>query len=204
MLPSNPDPSSAGRGAGVHGRGHQRQPERRAHLHQRRTKPSRAWRGIASLFPGARPPHCAAPWTIRWFAASLAANKSLRRAPRLRAAAPWPPPPPDQPPAIAVGGHLKNTVALAAGGRVILSQHIGDLETPESFEAFRDRDCRPANASTASRLPPWLPTSIPVYRSSQFARQSGPARPARSTSPGPCSGLHGRKRHSAAGLGGLF
>jgi hydrogenase maturation protein HypF len=30
---------------------------------------------------------------------------------------------------LAVGGHLKSTVALSRAGRVILSQHIGDLET---------------------------------------------------------------------------
>jgi len=36
-------------------------------------------------------------------------------------------------PILAVGGHLKNTVALAVGGAlVVLSQHIGDLESPIS------------------------------------------------------------------------
>jgi hydrogenase maturation protein HypF len=38
---------------------------------------------------------------------------------------------------LAVGAHLKNTVALAVGQHVFLSQHIGDLETPEAFNAFR-------------------------------------------------------------------
>jgi len=37
---------------------------------------------------------------------------------------------------LAVGGHLKNTVALAAGESVFLSQHIGDLETHEALNAF--------------------------------------------------------------------
>ena len=37
---------------------------------------------------------------------------------------------------LAVGGHLKNTVALAAGQNVFLSQHIGDLETREAVNAF--------------------------------------------------------------------
>ena len=41
------------------------------------------------------------------------------------------------PPMLAVGGHLKNTVALAVRNNVFISQHIGDLETPEAFEAFR-------------------------------------------------------------------
>lgn len=39
-------------------------------------------------------------------------------------------------PLLAVGGHLKNTVALAADGDVIISQHIGDLESAEASAAF--------------------------------------------------------------------
>ena len=39
-------------------------------------------------------------------------------------------------PVLAVGGHLKNTVALAVGPQVFVSQHIGDLETVQSYEAF--------------------------------------------------------------------
>jgi hydrogenase maturation protein HypF len=38
---------------------------------------------------------------------------------------------------LAVGGHLKNTVALTRGSNIFISQHIGDLETSEAFEAFR-------------------------------------------------------------------
>lgn len=38
---------------------------------------------------------------------------------------------------LAVGGHLKNSVAITAGDNVFISQHIGDLETEEAFEAFR-------------------------------------------------------------------
>jgi hydrogenase maturation protein HypF len=40
------------------------------------------------------------------------------------------------PPVLAVGGHLKNTVAIAVGQDVFLSQHIGDLETVEARGAF--------------------------------------------------------------------
>lgn len=42
-----------------------------------------------------------------------------------------------QGPILAVGGHLKNTVALLTGGRVVLSQHLGDLSTFEADRTFR-------------------------------------------------------------------
>jgi len=38
---------------------------------------------------------------------------------------------------LAVGAHLKNTVALSVGPEAFLSQHIGDLETSEAQTAFR-------------------------------------------------------------------
>jgi len=44
---------------------------------------------------------------------------------------------PDFDSVLAVGAHLKNTVALSVGPQVFLSQHIGDLETDQAFEAFR-------------------------------------------------------------------
>ncbi|MBI5838061.1 MAG: carbamoyltransferase HypF [Candidatus Eisenbacteria bacterium] len=40
------------------------------------------------------------------------------------------------PPILAVGAHQKNTVALSVGRQVFVSQHIGDLETPQAREAF--------------------------------------------------------------------
>jgi len=42
----------------------------------------------------------------------------------------------DLPAVLAVGGHLKNTVAIAVGQQVFLSQHVGDLDTPEARNAF--------------------------------------------------------------------
>jgi hydrogenase maturation protein HypF len=45
---------------------------------------------------------------------------------------------PEMPPALAVGAHQKNTVAIGAGRHGFLSQHIGDLETEASQHAFRD------------------------------------------------------------------
>ncbi len=39
---------------------------------------------------------------------------------------------------LAVGAHLKNTIALTVGSNVFISQHIGDLENNEANEAFRE------------------------------------------------------------------
>src|SRR4029078_13724340 len=38
---------------------------------------------------------------------------------------------------LAVGAHLKNTVALKIGNNVFISQHIGDLETKQAYSAFQ-------------------------------------------------------------------
>lgn len=46
---------------------------------------------------------------------------------------------------LATGGHLKSTVALALGRQVVVSQHIGDLDTPQAracFERVVDDLCR--------------------------------------------------------------
>ena len=43
----------------------------------------------------------------------------------------------DTPPLLATGGHLKNTVALAQGNALHISQHTGDLENLESLSAFK-------------------------------------------------------------------
>ncbi len=37
---------------------------------------------------------------------------------------------------IAVGAHLKNTIAISKTNNIFISQHIGDLETSEAFDAF--------------------------------------------------------------------
>jgi len=42
------------------------------------------------------------------------------------------------PPLLAVGAHLKNTVALAVEDQVFVSQHIGDLETTAAYGAFEN------------------------------------------------------------------
>lgn len=40
-------------------------------------------------------------------------------------------------PVLAVGGHLKNTIALCKGSEAFISQHLGDLETQPAYDAFQ-------------------------------------------------------------------
>ena len=42
-----------------------------------------------------------------------------------------------EPVVLAVGAHLKNTVALGIGQQAYISQHIGDLESPQAYAAFQ-------------------------------------------------------------------
>jgi len=70
---------------------------------------------------------------------------------------------------LAVGAHLKNTVALSVGDQVFISQHLGDLETAPAFDAFQ------RVAADLPRLYETHPAAIaadahPDYLSTQFAR----------------------------------
>ena len=70
--------------------------------------------------------------SVAWIAAGE--TRLLRRA---RGFAPRPVPvEAELPPLLAVGGHLKSSVALGVGRQVFVSQHLGDLETPEALGAF--------------------------------------------------------------------
>jgi hydrogenase maturation protein HypF len=76
------------------------------------------------------------------------------------------------PPVLAVGGHLKNTVAIAVGHEVFLSQHIGDLETLEARQAFERA------IDDLCRLYSFKPEAVvcdlhPDYASTQWAEKSG-------------------------------
>jgi hydrogenase maturation protein HypF len=80
--------------------------------------------------------------------------------------------PRDLPPVLAVGGHLKNTVAIALGRRVFLSQHIGDLDAVESRQAFERA------IEDLYRLYRFQPELVacdlhPDYASTQWALTSG-------------------------------
>jgi len=70
---------------------------------------------------------------------------------------------------LAVGGHLKNTIALAKGSNVFVSQHIGDLETHESLNAFHDVIKSLKNLYNASP-DVFVCDMHPDYRSTQFAK----------------------------------
>jgi len=73
------------------------------------------------------------------------------------------------PSVLAVGGHLKNTVALTAGNHVFVSPHIGDLETKEALEAFQSMitGLRRLYAARPERI---LCDLHPDYRSTRYAR----------------------------------
>lgn len=76
-------------------------------------------------------------------------------------------------PVLAVGAHQKSTIGVAVGGQAILSQHIGDLETPEACDA---------HATTTSDLclllraqPARVAADLhPDYRSTHCADKLGP------------------------------
>jgi hydrogenase maturation protein HypF len=69
---------------------------------------------------------------------------------------------------LAVGAHLKNTIALSVGSQVFISQHIGDLETDQSFEAFR-RVIADFETLYESRPAIIAADTHPDYLSSKFA-----------------------------------
>ena len=78
----------------------------------------------------------------------------------------------DGPPVLAVGGHLKATLCVTRGREAFLSQHVGDLGTPETMRFYGE---------TARRLLAMLNVSPdivacdlhPDYRSTLFAESFG-------------------------------
>jgi hydrogenase maturation protein HypF len=76
------------------------------------------------------------------------------------------------PPVLAVGGHLKNTVAIAVAQDVFVSQHIGDLDTLEARGAFERA------IADLCRLYSFKPEAVacdlhPDYASTHWAERSG-------------------------------
>lgn len=73
---------------------------------------------------------------------------------------------------LAVGGHLKNTVALGRGRQVFVSQHLGDLETPAAMDAFR-RACEDLQDLFGARAPMRAADLHPDYGSTREAHRNG-------------------------------
>jgi hydrogenase maturation protein HypF len=76
------------------------------------------------------------------------------------------------PPILAVGGHLKNTVAVAVGSDVFMSQHVGDLETDAAARVFEQA------TRDLPRLYVMKPVAVacdlhPDYHSTRFAENQG-------------------------------
>jgi hydrogenase maturation protein HypF len=76
----------------------------------------------------------------------------------------------DLPPLLAVGGHLKNTIAVSIGRNVFISQHLGDLETAESVSAF-ERTIRDFHALYEVRPQGVACDLHPDYYSTRWARK---------------------------------
>jgi len=72
---------------------------------------------------------------------------------------------------LAVGPHLKNTIAFSNKKNVFISQHIGDLETPKTFETFEKTI---EDLTKIYKVNPKLIVcdEHPNYLSTQFAQQS--------------------------------
>jgi hydrogenase maturation protein HypF len=75
-------------------------------------------------------------------------------------------------PALAVGAHLKNAIAASTSNDVFISQHIGDLETREAFDAF-ERVIHSLTGLYQLQLETVACDEHPDYLSTQFAKQSG-------------------------------
>ncbi|MBP1623151.1 MAG: (NiFe) hydrogenase maturation protein HypF, partial [Acidobacteria bacterium] len=73
---------------------------------------------------------------------------------------------------LAVGGHLKNTIAMTVGANIFLSQHIGDLENREASQAFQH--VISSFRSLYQAEPACIVADMhPDYLSTRYARESG-------------------------------
>jgi len=75
-------------------------------------------------------------------------------------------------PTLAVGGHMKVTVALAWENRLVLSPHIGDLDSPRSLAVFKNviRDLQELYDMPCQRI---VCDQHPGYASRRWAEQTG-------------------------------
>lgn len=72
---------------------------------------------------------------------------------------------------LAVGGHLKNSIALSSGKNVFVSQHIGDLSTQEAFSAFQNTVADFTNLYEAKNVHA-IADLHPDYLSTKFAKNN--------------------------------
>ncbi len=91
---------------------------------------------------------------------------------RGRAPLEWELPRPLPAPVLALGTHHKNTLALAWEQRVVLSPHIGDLDSPRALEVFHRvaRDLQALYQIKAERL---ITDAHPGYAGTRQARRMG-------------------------------
>jgi len=78
----------------------------------------------------------------------------------------------EMPPVLAVGSHLKNTIAISRDRDIFISQHIGDLETSQALAAFRQV------ISDLQEIYEHRPTTVacdahPDYLSTRYAEETG-------------------------------
>jgi len=75
-------------------------------------------------------------------------------------------------PALATGGHLKTTIALAWENRVVVSPHIGDMETARSLRVFAQvaEDLQRLYAVRAAEV---VCDAHPDYATTRWAEESG-------------------------------
>ncbi|MCC7517848.1 MAG: carbamoyltransferase HypF [Verrucomicrobiae bacterium] len=80
--------------------------------------------------------------------------------------------PPPAPIVLGVGAHLKNAICLARGTEAIVSQHLGDMDTPESRAAFERavRDVQRLHQTPAKQVACDL---HPDYATTAFAKSFG-------------------------------
>lgn len=78
----------------------------------------------------------------------------------------------DVPSMLAVGAHLKNTIALIKGHRLTLSQHIGNLETVQTVDSFR-RTVNDLQVLLEVQPQTIIHDLHPDYASTHFAIDSG-------------------------------
>jgi len=80
------------------------------------------------------------------------------------------PPMCDAAPGLAVGAEMKSTVAVYRDGQAVLSQHLGNLTRPRTFEAFKRSIADLCELFAVT--PRWIAHDLhPGYLSTQFARQ---------------------------------